>query len=443
MLEILKQLIERKKKEIAELRTKIAGATDVNEARADYANLEKLNEELTSLLEAVKKEEEKEGNGGGANGGNAGNGEAGEGRSAVPAGATFNPVATYGQAGSTVARATVDALSTMEYRTAFKAFVQNGTPSELLKRADAENVSADLGILLPNTIVHEIIKGVEKVYGQLYSRVKKTNVKGGVQYPIGAFTASLYWDGTAGTDKEHGVSEKQKAGGISDYITLTYHIGEIRIAQSLLQATVTVEAFESEIVKTLIEAYVKAMDDAILNGDGVKQPEGILVEAAKGESRIPASNIIELAAADMEDWKTFHKKLLAKVPLSMRHLRPEFVITAETWESNFMTLEDTNGRPIGRETYNPENGDLVCKFNGREVVLVEEGGIKSFDTASAGEYFGMYWVPEKAYLINSNMQFSYKKYLDENTNQYVTKALVICDGKVLDGKYIFLLKKKA
>ena len=45
------------------------------------------------------------------------------------------------------------------------------------------------------------------------------------------------------------------------------------------------------------------------------------------------------------------------------------------------------------------------------------------------------------YLINSNMQFSYKKYFDEATNQYITKALVICDGKILDPKYIYLLKK--
>ena len=39
--------------------------------------------------------------------------------------------------------------------------------SDLLKRADAEHVSGDLGILLPNTIVNEIIKGVEKVYKRM------------------------------------------------------------------------------------------------------------------------------------------------------------------------------------------------------------------------------------------------------------------------------------
>ena len=145
----------------------------------------------------------------------------------------------------------------------------------------------------------------------------------------------------------------------------------------------------------------------------------------------------------MLDWKTWQTKLFAKIPLSMRALRPEFVMTAETWEANIMTLEDSQGRPVYRETYNPVTGDESATFKGRSVVFVEEGGIKSFDTAEANEYFGMYWVPEKAYAMNSNMQFSYKKYFDENTNQYITKGLVIVDGKVLDPKYIYLLKKAA
>ena len=436
MKEFLKKLIKMKETRAAELRKLIEKSEDVNEVRSLGDTLQAVLNELREAEEQLKEVEKDEGNGAPAP-------AAGEGRSAVPAGATFNPVATYGQASAGEARADVDALSTMEYRTAFKNFVQNGVMSNVLqKRADAEQVSGDLGILLPNTIVNEIIKGVEKVYGHLYSRVKKTNVKGGVQYPIGAFTATMYWDGTAGDDKEHGVTEKQKAGAVDKYIQFTYHIGEIRIAQSLLQSVVTVDAFEREIIAALVEAYVKAMDEAILNGDGVKQPLGILTEAAKGESsRIPAGNIVTFTAAEMEDWKQWQKKLFAKIPLSMRKLRPEFVMTAETWESNIMTLEDTNGRPVYRETYNPETGDEKATFKGRAVNFIEEGGIKSFDTAAAGEYFGIMWVPEKAYLINSNMQFSYKKYFDEETNQYITKALVICDGKPLDAKYIWLLKK--
>lgn len=427
MKKYFQDLIAAKEKRAAELRKLINETADVVEARKALKDLEDVNGEITNARAQLAII------------------EADEARAAQGNGAGFTPSATYGQGGTPAARgAGTDSLGTMEYRQAFMAYVQNGTPSELLRRAAAEQISTDLGVLLPSTIVQSIITGVQGVYGQLYSRVKKTNVKGGVQYPIGAFTATMYWDGTAGTDKEHGVSEKQKAGGITAYIQFTYHIGEIRIAQSLLQTVLTVDAFEQEIVKSLVEAYVKAMHDAILNGDGVKQPEGIITEAKKGASgRIPAAHIIEFTTEEMADWKSWQKKLFAKIPLAMRKLRPEFVMTADTWESNIMTLEDTNGRPVYRETYNPETGDEVCKFKGREVVLIEEGGIVSFDSAAAGDYFGMMWVPEKAYAINSNMQFGYKKYFDEDTNQTVTKALVITDGKVLEGEYIWLFKKKA
>lgn len=433
MKDFLKKLIANKQKQADELRKKIEAATDINEARADYATLEALNKEISDAMSELKKVEDDEANGG--NGGDGGNGGE-EGRK-------LNPLASYGMAGSKKEERNADPLATMEYRKAFMNYVQRGVPSDLLKRADEENVTSDLGILLPNTIVNEIIKGVEKVYGQLYSRVKKTNVKGGVQYPIGAFSATMYWDGTAGTDTEHGVSGKQKAGGITGYVQFTYHIGEIRIAQSLLQSVVTVEAFEREIVNALVEAYVKAMDTVILSGDGVKQPTGILTEATKESGRIPTANIITMSASDMADWKQWQKKLFAKIPLSMRALRPEFVMTAETWESNILTLVDGNERPVYRETYDPTTGDERATFKGREVIFVEEDGIKSFDSASTGDFFAMYWVPEKAYAINSNMQFSYKKYFDEDTNQWITKGLVIVDGKVLDPKYIYLLKKGA
>lgn len=435
LIEKLKAKIKKLNERHSEVLTSVLAENDEEKRAALGKTLTALKEDIEEAESMLADAEANEGDNGGTDGGT-------EGRSGQPV-AGFNPVATFTQ-GGVQARGTdnSDPLSTMEYRTAFKAFVQTGTHSDVLKRADAEQVSTDLGILLPNTIVKEIIKGVEQVYGQLYSKVKKTNFKGGVQYPIGAFSASMTWDGTAGTDVEHGKSEKKKAGGVSDYVQFTYHIGEIRIAQSLLQSVVTVEAFEAEIVKALIEAYVQAMDEAILNGDGVKQPTGILVEAAKGgDGRIPTSNVVSFTAEDMADWKTWQKKLFAKIPLSMRKLRPEFVMTAETWESNIVTLTDDNNRPVAAETYNPVTGDEKATFKSRNVVFVEEGGIKSFDTAASGEYFGMYWVADKAYSINSNMQFSYRKYYDENENQYVTKALVICDGKVLDGKYIFLLKK--
>lgn len=346
---------------------------------------------------------------------------------------SFNPLATFGLA--TKREEKVESKTgTMEYRNAFMNYVQKGTASDLLvKREAAVGEASDLGVLLPETVVQEIIKGVEKVYGQLYSRVKKTNVKGGVKYPIGSFDATFV------RVTEKGVSDRQNAGGVTGSVVFTYNVGEIRIATTLLQSVLSVPAFEAELAKVIVEAYVKAMDAEIMTGSADNNEcEGILTS-----SRIISKNVIEFTADDIADWTVWQKKLFAKIPLSMRSLRPEFVMTANTYEANIETLKDNNNQPVAREIFNPVNGDAVCKFKGRDVVLVEDDILKNFDEAANGEYFGMYWVPEKAYAVNTNLEFYIDHYFDKETNQYVDKAIVINDGKILDPKYIYLLKKKA
>jgi HK97 family phage major capsid protein len=135
------------------------------------------------------------------------------------------------------------------------------------------------------------MKGVESVYGQLYSRVKKTNIKGGVKYPIGSFNATFTRIGETGAP-----TDRKNAGSVTGYVEFSYKLGEVRIAQTLLASTLSVQVFENELSKTIIEAYVKAMDEEILNGDGTQnQCEGILTEAGKSSgSRIIAKNIISL-----------------------------------------------------------------------------------------------------------------------------------------------------
>lgn len=333
-----------------------------------------------------------------------------------------------------------DKLSSMEYRTAFMNYVQSGKRADILKRADDQTESTDLGVLLPTTVVQEIMKGVEKVYGTIYSRVRHLNIKGGVKFPIGSFSATFTRIGENGAP-----TDRQAAGGVTGYVEFSYNIGEIRLAQTLLQSVLTVPVFEAELAKVIVETYLKAMDNEILNGVAANmQCEGILTEAAKADSRIPAANIITFTATEMEDWTQFQKKLFAAIPLSMRKEKPEFWMTANTWEANIVTLEDSVGQPVAREIYNPVTGDENCKFAGKDVILVEEGlGIENFNDAAEGEVVGLYLVPQKGYAINSNMQFHVKRYFDEEKNQWVDKALVINDGKVLDPKYIYILKKGA
>lgn len=352
--------------------------------------------------------------------------------------ALLEAVAT-GKEGKVKEKMETNVRSSMEYRTAFKNYVQTGKLSDVLvfARTPDQVESTDLGVLLPETIVQQIITNLSGKYGMLYDKVRKTNIKGGVKYPIGAFSATFH------RITETTVSERQAAGGVTGYVQFSYNIGEIRIAKTLLESVLTVPVFEQKITEAIVNAYRKAMDKEIMVGVASNNEcEGILTEASKQSSRIASTNIIEFTAADMADWKTWQRKLFAIIPLELRGEKFEFVMTPQTYEANIKTLEDSNHRPVYAETYNPVDGTEVARFKGREVTFVEEDILYSFDDATDGQYFAMYWVPENAYAINSNMQFNVVRYFDHESNQYVDKALVINDGKVLDPKYLYLLKKK-
>jgi HK97 family phage major capsid protein len=145
----------------------------------------------------------------------------------------------------------------------------------------------------------------------------------------------------------------------------------------------------------------------------------------------------------MADWTAWQSKVFAKIPLAMRGEKYEFVMTANTYEANIKTMKDKNDRPVYAETFNPVDGTERATFKGKEVTFVENDVLEDFDTASANDFFGMIWVPEKAYAINSNLEFTVVDYFDHEKNEWVKKALVINDGNVLDGQYIYLLKKIA
>lgn len=324
--------------------------------------------------------------------------------------------------------------SSMEYRMAFKDYVQRGTPipADVIQRAGGDKgttVTADLGMIIPSTIMNEFIKEVSKVYGQVYSKVRKINIKGGVKFPISKLKANFTWI------TETTVSDKQKAGDIKDYIEFSYNVGEIRVAETLLAQVVTLSLFESEIVRIMVEAYVETMDKVIISGTGSGQPLGITKDPR-------VTNVIEMTAAEFADWTAWRKKLFAKIPLSKRG-QGEFLFTAATVEANLLAMTDANNRPIFKEAtqLNISESATAGSFYGRSVTLVEPDVIADFDTAESGDIVGIYWVPSD-YVINTNLAFGMKRYFDDNTNEWINKGLTIVDGKILDASGCYLIKKK-
>lgn len=436
---ILEKRLARLKAKRDKLKERALASQDAAEVRSINEDLTDLNDEITETQEEIDAiGDEPEGGDPTPN-----STEGGEQRSAVPTNAQHVNggivQGVYGQQTSmNQQRGAEDPYGTMEYRTAFKNYVQKGTPipKDLIQRTGGDpgpTVAADLGMIIPTTIMNEFIEKVSKVYGQLYSKVRKLNIQGGVKFPISDLKANFKWI------TETTVSERQKAGDIKEYIEFSYNIGEIRVSQTLLSQVVTLSMFEQEIVRIMVEAYVEAMDKGIMSGTGNGQMLGIL-----NDTRVTSQtdHIIEFTAAQFSDWEQWRKKLFSIIPLSKRG-QGEFIFTAGTVEADLLTMKDANNRPIFKEATELNVGESATagRFYGREVTMVEPDIVADFETAKSGDVVGLYWIPQD-YAINTNLAFGMKRYFDEEKNEWVNKGLTIVDGKMLDVSGIYIIKKK-
>ena len=312
----------------------------------------------------------------------------------------------------------------MEYRQAFMAYIQKGEVRDAIS-------TGDTGTAIPLTIMNEVINTVRKRFGSLYNKCRRMNVKGGISFPIGALKATFKWI------NESTVSPRQKLDPLAK-IMFSYHTAEIRIAQTFLSSIVTLEAFEAKIAEVIAIAYLEAMDYGIVNGTGDGQMLGIV-----NDPRV--TNEVEFTAEELNDWTAWRKNFFAKLPLGYR--AGEFIFPLSTVESYLETMADNNNNPVFYQATGLQvnDGDAMNpngRFFGREIALVEPEILPDFDTAEDGEIIGIYWQPEE-YAINENFGFTMRRYFDEETNEFVDKALVVVDGKVLNPNGYWLIKKKA
>ena len=423
MREFLKKLIAKKEKEEAAIRAKIEKSESAQEVRELGETLKTI---LDELQEAKDKLAEMDDN---TDAGNDDQQSDTTPPQSEPKRCAFNPAMTRSIGSFKMAtgeQRTGNALDSMEYRQAFMRYVQTGEWN-YQKRADETLITSDVGKIIPNTIMNEFIKDL-KVYGNLYNRVRKLNVKGGVEFPIEELVPTVTWI------TETTVSETQAVPEIKTSVSFGYHIVEARLSQSLLSQVVSLPYLETEMARLLAEAFVKEFDRIIISGTGSGQPLGILNDA-----RVKSTNKITLSSADMADWTKWRTKFFAKIPLAYRG-EGVMIMTAATWETYIMTLKDANDRPLYIETYDPASGNTTCRFAGREVILVEPDILKDYDTAGSGEAWAIYLKPTD-YAINTNMQIGFKRWFDDDKNKYFNKGLCIMDGKLLDVNSVYIFQK--
>lgn len=306
----------------------------------------------------------------------------------------------------------------MEYRKAFMNYVLRGEkiPAEL--RADAVTYTTDVGSVIPETILNRIVEKLEAT-GMILPLVTRTAIKGGVSVPTSAVKPVATWVAEgAGSD-----TQKKPTGSIQ----FAYHKLRCAVAVSLEVDTMALSVFETNLINNVVEAMTKALETAIIKGTGVGQPKGILLETpAAGQSfdvaEIDYQTLIEAEGA---------------LPLEYE-ANAVWVMTKKTFMS-FIGMVDTAGQPIARVTYGI-SGRPERSLLGRTVILCNY--IDSFSTAAVGNHFA-FLFNFKDYILNTNYQMGLKKYEDNETDDLVTKAIMIVDGKTVDVNSLVVLKKAA
>ena len=324
-----------------------------------------------------------------------------------------------------------DMLDTVEYQTAFMNLVcrNEPIPAEFRDAIKGKLVNATTTVsgttaVIPTTTWKEIIREL-KGYGELYARFRHTNIQGGLEIPIATLTPEATWvaDGEASEDQE--VKADQT-------VSFKYHALECKIAQTLIANVVDLKEFNDQFVPMCVEAIVAAMEKGAISGNGTGKMLGVV-----NDERIPAANIIEMTADDM-NWAGWHKKVFAK--MKKKYRKGSFIMAQGTYDGEINGMVDQNGQPIARVNYGLD-GEERYRFGGKEVITTEEDVLPTFDSAADGEVFAVFMRPED-YVVNSNMQMRVDKWSDHDNNKEKTKVTVICDGKAADVNGILIIKKK-
>jgi HK97 family phage major capsid protein len=403
-------LLAKKEARKAELVTKANGSEDVEELRAINTELDDLNEEIRGLNEMIEALPEDQDN-----------------RSAGAPIGKAQILGTYGMAGK-IAKAderTEDKLDSMEYRKAFMDYVLRGVKGPALEfRADATTATTDIAAVIPTTIMNKVVEKMND-FGRIFARVSKSNIKGGVEIPTANLKPAATWVA------EGVVVDKQKK-TITGKISFSYYKLQVRVAVTLEADTVSMPVFEATIAANINEAIVVALEAAIIAGTGTGQPLGITKDPA-----VPGTQIVEMAAADLSKYNKW-TEVLGKVPRKYR-ANTVLILNDSDFNKYIAGMVDLQGQPVARTTYGID-GVQTERFLGKEVIAVEDH-LGDFDGAEIGDIFGIVCRLED-YMINSNMQLTFRRYFDENTDEWISKATLLCDGKLADPNGVVLLKKK-
>ena len=309
-------------------------------------------------------------------------------------------------------------FESMEYRKAFMDYVLAG--EKLPQEFRANTKTTDIGVMIPQTVLSKIVEKMEAT-GMILPLVTRTAIKGGVTVPTSAVKPTASWvaEGASST----------KQNKTTGSITFAYNKLRCAVSVSLEVSEMALAVFESTLINNVVEAMTKAIEQSILTGTGSGQPKGILTETPE------AGQEIQVAKAKAIDYKLLCEAEAA-LPLAYEN-GAVWLMTKKTFMA-FVGLVDTQGQPVARVNYGL-NGAPERTLLGRRVILNDY--MTNYDAAVTSAHIFAALFNMSDYVLNTNLNIGLKKYEDNETDDQVTKAVMLVDGKVVDKNSLVTLKK--
>lgn len=317
---------------------------------------------------------------------------------------------------------TADMYDSIEYRKAFMNYVLNGTaiPTKFVNAA-ATTKTTDVGSVISPTVLNRIVEKMETT-GTILPLVTKTAFAAGVTVPTSSVKPEATWvaEGT-GSD-----TQKKTTGQID----IKGYKLRCAISMTLETSVMSLQVFETVFVNSVSEAMVKAQEKSFITGSGTGRPKGVLTEAvADGQN-------IDLAVSADPTYQTL-VDAEAALPLAYEN-GAVWNMTKKTF-MKFIGMVDTNKQPIARVNYGID-GKPERTLLGRRVVLNDY--MTSLGSAIAKDTVVAFLFDWSDYMFNTNYNMVVKSYEDNDTEDQVTKAVMICDGKVIDKNSLVTITKK-
>ncbi|PHV69774.1 phage major capsid protein [Sporanaerobium hydrogeniformans] len=316
-----------------------------------------------------------------------------------------------------------DIYNSKEYRVAFMNYVTKGVsiPSQF-QNADANTKTTDVGAMIPSTVLEKIVEKMEAT-GMILPLVTRTSIKGGVTVPISNVKPVATWVA------EGSGSDKQKK--TTGTITFAYHKLRCAVSVSLETDTMALQIFETTLISNVAEAMVKAIEQSILTGTGIGQPKGILKET------VVAGQNIDIAKAGSIEYATL---VAAEAALPLAYEADAVWLMTKKTFMQFIGMVDAQKQPIARVNYGI-SGKPERILLGRTVICNDY--MESYVAAPAADSVVAALFNMKDYALNTNLDMTIKRYEDNDTDDQVTKAIMLVDGKVLDVNSLVTVTKKS